>query len=195
MATLPTENLTDDEIRALLRACSRRAPTGIRDRALITVMYRCGLRVSEALALPPHDIDASAGRLTVLRGKGGKRRVVGIGDGALAVIQLWAAERTQLPLTRNSPLFCTLKGTKLSPTQVRAMMKRRAERAGIEKRVHPHALRHANALHLHLERDVPVAVIRDHLGHSNLATTQTYLRKIAPREVLELGREDSWIDA
>lgn len=86
----PAELLTTDEIRALIRACSARAPTGIRNRALIAVLYRGGLRISEALALYPKDLDQGAGTVTVLHGKGDQRRTAGMDprrllpDGALA---------------------------------------------------------------------------------------------------------------
>ena len=70
----PAELLSSEEIRALIRACSSRAPTGVRNRALIAVLYRGGLRISEALALLPKDVDSAQGTLTVLHGKGDGRR-------------------------------------------------------------------------------------------------------------------------
>ena len=147
--TYPPEVLTPDEVREILATCSRRAPTGVRDRALITVMYRCGLRVSEALDLRPSDIDMKRGIVHVRDGKGHKARSVGIGDGALAVIELWLITRRSLGLAHNgTPLFCTLKGGPVSDDAVRNMLRRRAARAGIEKRVHPHALRHSYAFEL-----------------------------------------------
>ncbi len=81
----PAELLSEEEARALVRACSARAPTGIRNRALINLLYRGGLRVSEALALMPKDVDQAAGTVTVLHGKGDRRRVVGIDPAAFAV--------------------------------------------------------------------------------------------------------------
>ena len=83
---LSEDALTTAEIEALLRACSRRAPTGVRNAALIAVLWRCGLRLGEALALRPHDIDLDNGTLTVQHGKGGKRRVIGIDAGTRALI-------------------------------------------------------------------------------------------------------------
>ncbi len=79
----PPEVLTPDEVRGLIEACSSRAPTGIRNRALIVAMYRGGLRVGETLALRPKDVDTTAGTLTVLHGKGDRRRVVGLDPGAM----------------------------------------------------------------------------------------------------------------
>jgi len=185
------ELLTADEVKHLLAQCSRRAPTGIRDRALITVMYRAGLRVEEALALRPADVDPDRGTVRVLHGKGDKARTVGIDDGALGVISVWLAERKRLGINGRSTLFCTLAGGPLSTDQVRQMTRRRAAKAGIEKRVHPHALRHAYASELAHE-GTPVNVIQKALGHSTLATTSIYLDHIAPAAVIALGRSREW---
>ena len=107
----PPEILTDAEVRALLAQCSRRAPTGIRDRALIVLLYRTGLRISEALDLKLTDMDRQRGTVSVLDGKGHKPRTVGIDDEGIAEVQIWIAERARLGLSkRGVPLFCTLKG-------------------------------------------------------------------------------------
>jgi integrase/recombinase XerD len=191
----PAEVLTEAELRALLAQCSHRAPTGIRDRALITVLYRAGLRVGEALALKVSDVDARQGTVRVLHGKGDRARTVGIDDGALAVVQLWLEARRQLgvPANGGTPLFCTLDGGELSANQVRQMLRRRAARAGIDKRVHPHGLRHTHAAEL-VREGVPVNVIQAQLGHSSLATTDVYLRHIAPADVIALGRSRAWAE-
>jgi integrase len=83
---LDADLLAPSEIEALMRACSHRAPTGVRNRALIALCWRCGLRISEALALRPKDIDPATAVVIVQRGKGGKRRVVGIDAGTLALV-------------------------------------------------------------------------------------------------------------
>ena len=190
----PAEIMSDDDVRQLLAQCSRRAPTGIRDRALITVLYRAGLRVGEALALRQADLDAQHGAIRVLHGKGDKARIVGIGDGALAVLQLWLDARRDLGIRRTAPLFCTLGGGPLSANQVRQMMKRRAARAGLDMRVHPHGLRHSHAFDLAVKRGVPAVVVQQQLGHERLATTEIYLRHVAPEAVLAVGRSDNWTD-
>ena len=182
--TYPPEVLTADEVKALIRASSNRAPTGIRNRALITVMYRAGLRLSEALALRPKDIDAEAGSVTVLHGKGDKRRVVGLDPGSMAILLRWVDKRHQFKLTGRSPLFCTLQGRPLHPSYVRTLLHRLGTRAGIEKRVHPHGLRHTMAFELMWE-GVPAPIIQQQLGHTSLATTQRYLDHIAPKELVE----------
>lgn len=188
----PAEILTPAEVSAILAECSRTAPTGIRDRALITVLYRAGLRIGEALALKPADIDPREGTVRVLHGKGDKSRTVGIGDGALAVLQLWLDTRRQRGL-RCRYLFCTLGGTPLSQDAVRAMLRRRKEKAGVHKRVHPHGMRHTHAAELR-KRGVDVVTIQHQLGHTSLAVTDVYLRDIAPADVIALGRSDTWTD-
>lgn len=182
--TFRAEVLTEDEVKALIRACSGRAPTGIRNRALITVLYRAGLRLSEALALMPKDVDSNAGTITVLHGKGDRRRVVGLDPGATAIVMRWVDARRHLGLTGRRRLFCTLDGAPLHASYVRTMLHRVGDKAGVEKRVHPHGLRHSMAFELMME-GVPVPIIQRQLGHASLATTERYLDHLAPREVVE----------
>lgn len=185
--TYPAEVLTGDEVRGLLRACSNRAPTGVRNRALIVLLYRGGLRVSEALALAPKDADADAGTITVLHGKGDKRRVVGLDPAAFAVLERWLEARRSLGLGRRARLFCTLQGAPLDDSYVRRLLPRLARKAGIEKRVHAHGLRHTHAFELAAE-GMPPHLIQAQLGHGSLATTDRYLRHVAPRELLNATR-------
>ena len=91
--TLPAEIYTREETQSVLTACSRRGAAGVRNRALIGLLYRCGLRIGEAVALKPADIDHATGTVRVLRGKGSKARTVGIDAGALALIDQWLAKR------------------------------------------------------------------------------------------------------
>ena len=104
----PPEVLTPDEVRALLAACSPTSSIGLRNRALITTLYRAGLRVSEALALYPKDVDARVGSIAVLHGKGDRHRVVGIDPGALSVIAAWLGRRFTIGLGPTNPLYPTL---------------------------------------------------------------------------------------
>ena len=187
----PAEVLTSEEVRELIRSCSGRAPTGIRNRAILTVLYRSGLRIGEALALMPKDVDPAAGTLTVLHGKGDKRRIVGLDDGALAVLERWMDRRSSLGLNGRQTVFCTLNGRRLNASYIRALLPRLAQRVGIEKRVHAHGLRHTHASELARE-GVPMNVIQAQLGHSSLATTDRYIRHIAPTHVVETMRLRSW---
>jgi integrase/recombinase XerD len=190
----PAEVLTAKEVSDLLRACSARASTGIRNRAVITVLYRGGLRISEALALEPKDVDTGAGTIAVLHGKGDKQRTVGIDPEAAAVIDAWVARRKQLRIPPRRPLFCTLDGGRLKDSYVRTLLPRLAAKAGIEKRVHPHGLRHSHAAELAAE-GFPVNLVQQQLGHANLATTDRYLRHIAPAQLIDAMRARRWTGA
>lgn len=183
----PAEILTPEEVRALVKACSNRAPTGVRNRALLVVLYRAGLRVSEALALAPKDVDRAAGTVTVLKGKGGKRRTIGLDPGAFAVLERWLERRAKLRINGRAPIFCTLKGERMATAYVRALMPRLGSKAGIEKRVHAHGLRHTHAAELAMEGK-PVNLIQAQLGHASLAVTSTYLAHIAPAQLIEAMR-------
>lgn len=187
----PPEPLTRAEAHALVNACSTRSPSGVRNRALIVVMWRAMLRVSEALALLPKDVDPSACTITVLRGKGAKRRVVGIDPDAMAYVTRWLDVRAKLGLNGRHPLFCTIardvRGGYLNDAYVREMVKERALKAGIDKRVHPHGLRHTGANELSLE-GVPLKVIQTQLGHADPGTTNTYIDHLTPRDVVDVIR-------
>jgi site-specific recombinase XerD len=189
--TLPAEILTPEEVLTILDEC-RDTTTGIRDRALITVMYRSGLRVSEALSLEPKDVDLRIGAIAVLHGKGDQRRTVGIDPGASPFIEHWVkVRRERLAPPLGVPLFCSQKCRRMSKSMVREMLVRNARRAGIEKRVHPHGLRHTMAYELLME-GVPIPIIQRQLGHASLQTTDTYLSHIAPKQVLEVMSGRNW---
>lgn len=184
----PPEVLSEAEVRALMAGCSKRAPTGVRNRALIALLWRTGLRISEALALRPSDIDAERGMVRVANGKGGKHRTVAAGEEALALVGAWAAARAALDgVTGRQPLFCTLQGGRLSSRYVRTAMRRIARKAGVERRVHPHAFRHTLASELQAE-GVSLPAIQKQLGHASLDGTAHYLARIAPVDLVEMMR-------
>lgn len=185
----PADPPTADEVLRILDACDD-TTTDIRNRALFTLLWRSGLRVSEALALRPHHVDFTASTVTVLAGKGGKRRVSAIDAGGLAEVSRWLFERARLPIDQvRAPLFCTVQqpgvGNLVHPAYVRDRLHLLAERARVPRRVAPHQLRHAHAVELARE-GVPVHLISRQLGHSNLATTATYLSSISAADVVEL---------
>ncbi len=191
---LPPEVLTNDEICALMRACGRHAPTGLRNRALIALLYRTGLRINEALSLYPKDLELTDGSVRVLHGKGGRSRTVGLDPGAAAIIERWLDARSRLGLGGRHPVFCTLRGHPMAAAYVRDMLKRLAAQAGIDKRVHPHGLRHTHAAQLRAE-GVDIAIISRQLGHASITTTARYLDHIAPRAVIEAMRSRDWAGA
>ena len=190
---LPAEVLSTDEMYRLIDACGR-GPAGRRNRALITVMWRAGLRVGEALALYPKDVDLEHGRITVLHGKGDKRRVVAIDPSAAAILDVWARERHELGLTGRHRYFCVIsspcRGEKLGDAYVRELCKRLAVKAGIEKRVHPHGFRHTYASHL--GEQLPPHVVQRMLGHTSLAVTVRYLDHLSPSAAIESALRVSW---
>lgn len=188
---LPPEPLDADEVRALIGACSKRAPTGIRNRALIVMLYRAGLRISEALALLPKDLDHDSGSVRVLHGKGDRDRVVGLDAGAWAIVELWLQRRAALGVNSRQPLFCTLKGERMKTPYVRALLPRLAHKAGIHKRCHAHGLRHSHASELARE-GIPLPFIQAQLGHSHAVTTEKYLRRINPTAVIGAMRSRKW---
>ena len=180
----PVEVLSPAEIGRLIDACSHRAPTGLRNRALIVALWRGGLRVSEALDLLPKDVDRTVGTVHVLNGKGGKPRMVALDPLAFSVLARWLDERAKLKQSAQSPVFCTLHGGRLQTAYVRALLPRLAEAAEIGKRVHAHALRHTHACELLRER-VPINLIQKQLGHKNLAVTSRYLDHFVAPELTD----------
>ncbi|MGH3266097.1 MAG: tyrosine-type recombinase/integrase [Trebonia sp.] len=169
----PPEPLTPDEVAAVIGGCSARSRTGIRNRAMLTLLYRSGLRISEALALKPSDVDLKRHTCRVLHGKGDKATVRGFHPTATDALARWIDTRKALGL-RNGPLFCTLDGEPVQAAYVRNLLGRLAAKAGIDKRVHPHGLRHTFADELRAA-GVDVVVISKLLGHSSISVTSRYL--------------------
>jgi site-specific recombinase XerD len=190
--TYPPDPPTRAEVVRIMDACSRRAPTGLRDRALIALLYRTGLRVSEALSLRPSDLDPERRLVRVARGKGGGFRLAAIDDEALAHVAAWLERRRALGHNGHHHLFCTLGGRRLGGNQVRVMLHRRAAKAGVDRRVTPHQLRHAMAVELVGEGEGLDAVQRQ-LGHSSVVHTAWYLRRVAPVDLSDLAaRRPRW---
>jgi site-specific recombinase XerD len=187
---LPAEWLTPAEVKALLAACDGATLTGLRNRALVTVLWRSGLRCSEALDLRPVDVDFGAGTVRVLHGKGDRSRTVGIDGQALNVVRAWLGARQAAGL--DSPwLFCSRRGERLSSRYVRGLVAGLAARAGIQHRCHPHALRHSMAVEL-VQEGWPLPLISRQLGHRSVATTDVYLANLQPAEVIARARSRSW---
>jgi site-specific recombinase XerD len=188
---LDADLLTGTEIEALIRACSNRAPTGVRNRALIALAWRGGLRISEVLGLRTKDLDAESGTIVIHHGKGDKTRRVGIDAGTIALVDRWLDIRRTLGIPMGRPSICTLGGRPIDPSYVRHLLPRLAKRAGIEKRVHAHGLRHAYAIELERE-GATLSTIRDLLGHSSVAVTDRYLRRLGAGEAVQFARNRDW---
>src|SRR5919205_814890 len=171
--------LTQHEMERLLEAPDASTPEGVRDRALIELLYATGLRVSELVSLNTSSVDVDRGVL-FCTGKGSKQRRVPVGRSALEWLQRYGAARRALLGGRESQrLFVGYLGRPLTRQNVWAMLKRAAEKVGIEG-VTPHVLRHSFATHL-LEHGADTRSVQAMLGHSDLATTQIYTHVTSER--------------
>jgi integrase/recombinase XerD len=180
--TYEAEPLSSSQVQALLGQCSRRAPTGIRNRAMLTLLYRSGLRVNEMLALRPGDTNLTTHAIRVPHTKSGQPQSRGFHPSADDPLARWLDTRRSLGF-RNGRLFCTLAGGPVSDRYVRKLMKHLADKAGIEKRVHPHGLRHTFAVELE-QAGTPVSTISLLLGHSSIAVTARYLAHLSKHQAV-----------
>ena len=143
-----------------------------RDRAMLELMYSCGLRVSELTGINLADLDLRDRQLTVL-GKGRKQRVVPVGKPAVAAVEHWLPQRAAMAPTEEPALFVNRQGRRLGVRSVQARVKQWALRLGLETPVHPHMLRHSFASHL-LESSGDLRAVQELLGHADISTTQVY---------------------
>jgi integrase/recombinase XerD len=197
---LDGEYYEEHEVRKVLVTCSKRSPTGVRDRAYLLLLWQAGLRSFEAIDLLPSDIDFERGTIRVRDGKGGISGTVGCGAEALEAIGHWLAVKDKLGIgdvvnprvsRRKADLgrriypdalpfvFTTLStGKTVAPRDMREMFKRRAEKAGLERRAHLHGLRHSHAVALD-RAGTSVSVTSSQLRHKSLAITTAYLNHIS----------------
>ena len=168
------------QVEQLLAAAATDGPAGLRDAALLELLYGSGARISEAVGLAVDDVDLTAG-LVRLFGKGSKERLVPLGRYATAAIEAYLV-RTRPGLAgrgRGTPaLFLNLRGGRLSRQSAWTVLQAAADRAGLQSRVSPHTLRHSFATHL-LEGGADVRVVQELLGHASVTTTQLYTRVTA----------------
>jgi site-specific recombinase XerD len=192
----PADPPTVEEIVAVMRAVGDRAD-GQRLRALVVLLWRAGLRISEALALQETDLDDIRGAILVRRGKGGKRREVGMDRWAWGQLEPWLETRRQLPI---GALLCVIHGPTAGrhweASAVRKQLHNAAVTAGVRRRFAPHQLRHAHAVEMAHE-GVPLVVIQRQLGHTNLGITSIYLQGIDSSEIISTvhGRPSPTISA
>lgn len=169
---LPTY-LTEEEVESLLMAPDLTKNEGIRDRAMLEVMYASGLRVSELLGLTKGNVNMSKGIITIV-GKGSKERRVPIGDFALEYLVKYLDEvRDKKRNVRSNVIFLNKFDKPISRQYFHRIIKQYALKVGITKEISPHTLRHSFATHL-LEHGAQLRVVQEMLGHSNVATTQIY---------------------
>lgn len=171
-----------EEVDRLLAQPDSSHPRGLRDKALIELLYATGLRVSELLSLRAGDINLDGGYLTCI-GKGDKQRIVPLGHEAADWIRRYIAEgRPALLKTRRSPwLFVNARGgSQLSRVGFWKILKEYGLKAGVTRHISPHVLRHSFATHL-LERGADLRAIQMMLGHADLSTTQIYTHVLEAR--------------
>jgi len=190
----PTENLESpriwkvlpkylsvEDVERLLNQPPADTPYGVRDRAILELLYGTGLRVSELTALRISDVNLDVGYVCAL-GKGNKQRIVPMGKPAGGAVELYRAEaRPRLLGIRQSPyLFVSRRGGRLTRQSIWLSLSRYGRLAGLRRRITPHLLRHSFATHL-LARGADLRSLQVMLGHSDIATTQIYTHVVAAR--------------
>jgi site-specific recombinase XerD len=179
----PPDPPTVEEIVAVMRQAGD-GFRGARMRAFIVLLWRAGLRITEALTVTEHDLDQRLGAILVRHGKGGRRREVGMDPWGWDHLRPWLELRTAMPV---GPLLCVIdgptRGRRWASDADRAQLRRVASKAGVRRRFAPHQLRHAHAVELAHE-GVPLNVIQRQLGHTNLGVTSIYLQGIDNAEII-----------
>jgi len=168
--------LSIDALKKLLEAPPADDPLGLRDRAILEILYSAGLRVSELTGLDLGDIDLDAGIATI-RGKGKKERLAFFGSASLKALKIWLQARSALlaekVIKKTEAVFLNKHGTRLTSRSVGRLTEKYLAQAGLDPRTSPHTLRHSFATHL-LDRGADIRSVQELLGHSSLATTQIY---------------------
>ncbi len=166
-----------DEVFSLLDTPGASNAWGTRDRAILETLYSCGIRVSELTGLSDGDVDFHLGILKVF-GKGGKERIVPVGEKAVAALRSYLPERDKALAAKGQralrkPIFINCRGTRLTPRSVARILEKHVQRCGLVRKVSPHAMRHSFATHL-LDAGADLRAIQELLGHVSLSTTQRY---------------------
>ncbi len=161
-----------DETARLVEIDSSTSLEACRDRAILELFYSSGLRLGELAALDLGDIDLGE-RLVRVTGKGSKSRIVPVGHKAQAAIQVWLQRRAEIAAPGEPAIFVTRRGGRMAHRSIEARLAHWGHRRGLNRRIHPHLLRHAFATHL-LESSGDLCAVQELLGHASLATTQIY---------------------
>ena len=183
------EVLTEEDVEELLTAPNITKPQGIRDRAMLEILYACGLRVSELINLRMHQLNQRTGVIRIV-GKGNKERLVPFGEHAGEWLERYLTDARPSLLKECNDcdvLFVSNRGSGMTRQAFWHVIKRHAQAVGIDKHLSPHTLRHAFATHL-LNHGADLRVVQMLLGHSDLSTTQVYTH-IARARLQELHRE------
>ncbi len=180
--------LTPTEVNRLLSAPDGSTPEGVRDRAMLAIMYASGLRASEVVTLRLENVDVNAGFLYVV-GKGGRERVVPVAEAALAALGEYVAtsRRAFLGKRISNALFLSRRGKAITRQTLWNRIRHWALAAGIEPRISPHALRHSFASHM-LAGGADLRAVQAMLGHADIATTQIYTH-VTPERLRDVHRK------
>jgi integrase/recombinase XerD len=168
------ETLRPEQVQKLLESIGPNDPLGLRDRAMMELLYSSGLRVSELCDARLENIDLDSGFIRVT-GKGNKTRLVPVGKPAAVAIRTYLdCERPELVTKKTgAEIFLSIRGKKLTTPRIRQLIKQYAARAGLEVNVYPHLMRHSFATHL-LGGGADLRIIQELLGHADISTTQIY---------------------
>jgi integrase/recombinase XerD len=168
------ETLNELQVEQLIETIDTKVPLGLRDRAIIELLYASGLRISELANAHLENLD-SEGRILRVVGKGNKTRLVPVGRKACeALASYLSMERPRLLKRRSgSEIFLSERGTKLTTARIWQIVKKHARQSGLEKNIYPHLLRHSFATHL-LGNGADLRIIQEMLGHADISTTQVY---------------------
>jgi Site-specific recombinase XerD len=167
--------LSIEEVNLMLDSIDRSTPDGQRNLAMLETMYSSGLRVSELIQLKLSNLYLDVGYVRVI-GKGNKERLVPIGDDAIKYINIYKdTVRVHVRVVRGQEdmLFLNKRGTAMSRVMFFLIVKKLAEKAGIQKNVYPHTLRHSFATHL-VENGADLRAVQEMLGHQSITTTEIY---------------------
>lgn len=165
--------LSVEEVDAIMKSVNTSSPGGLRDRAILEILYGCGLRVSEACSLRISDIFMEEGFLRVI-GKGDKQRLVPMGEMARDALSDYLAARPRAATAKDSDIvFLNRFGARMSRVSVFNIVRRQALLAGISKTISPHTFRHSFATHL-VENGADLRVVQEMLGHESILTTEIY---------------------
>lgn len=169
------DTINIDEINGLIAVIDASKPEGMRNKAIIEVLYSCGLRVTELINLRISNVFANNEFVKVI-GKGDKERIIPIGASALKYIQIYLEEsRVHIPVKKGYEdyIFLNRRGTGLSRISVFTLIKDLAEKSGLNKSISPHTFRHSFATHL-IEGGADLRAVQEMLGHSSITTTEIY---------------------
>ena len=166
------EVLSVQEVDDIIASVDTSTPAGLRDRAILEVLYGCGLRVSEAAGLRVSDIFAKEGFLRIV-GKGDKERIIPLGEMAAEALEAWYGARPEPCRGYEDFVFLNRSGKSLSRVSIFNMVKKQAMLAGVRKEISPHTFRHSFATHL-VENGADLRVVQEMLGHESILTTEIY---------------------